>query len=144
MDATHMYACVYTYLHCASVCMHVHVHVHTYVHAYMYLHVHMYTCIYMDTCTCVYMMKRLRNIFRELWKTSNHPGLNQGPLTYVHTYVHVHVHNQPLYLHVHTYTRPTLGCRSLTFQVTRYPDWGDWRATAVSWRCTCRRMRWCW
>ena len=29
----------------------------------------------------IYVMKRLRNIFRELWKTGSHPGLNWGPLT---------------------------------------------------------------
>ena len=28
-----------------------------------------------------YMIKRLRNISRELWKNGSHPGLNRGPLT---------------------------------------------------------------
>ena len=32
-------------------------------------------------CTYMYMMKRLRNIFRELRKTGSHPGLNRRPLS---------------------------------------------------------------
>ena len=30
------------------------------------------------TYICTYMMKRLRNIFRELWKTGSHLGWNRG------------------------------------------------------------------
>ena len=32
-------------------------------------------------CTYIFMMKRLRNIFREWRKNGSHPGLNQRPLT---------------------------------------------------------------